>query len=81
MLVHWLNLVKRLTFAKALAYCTTELITAVKSFMIHTPSLKFVCKVQHSKGPYTPILNKLKSLPPDSFLAWGLYYKTYYGCN
>jgi hypothetical protein len=32
---------KLLTIVKALAYCTTELITAVKSFMIQAPSLYY----------------------------------------
>ncbi len=32
---------KRMTIAKALAYCTTGLITAVKSFMIEAPG-KFI---------------------------------------
>ncbi len=73
--------IKRLTFAKALAYCTMELITAVKSFMIHIPSLTFVGKVQHSIGPYPPILDKLESMDLESLLAWGLYHKTYNGNN
>ncbi len=30
---------KRLPVAKALAYCTTEVITAVKSFMIQGPGM------------------------------------------
>jgi hypothetical protein len=49
--------------------------------MIHTPSLTFVCKVQHSKGPYTPKLDKLESLDLESFLAWSQYHKTYYSHN
>ncbi len=46
--------------------------------MIHTPSLTIVCKVQHSKGPYPPILDKLTFLALESFLAWSQYHKTYY---
>jgi hypothetical protein len=34
---------KCLTIAKALAYCTTELITPVKSFMIQAPEVVEVC--------------------------------------
>jgi hypothetical protein len=49
--------------------------------MIHTPCLKFMCKVQHSKGPYPPKLDKLVSLDLESLLAWGLYHKTYYSHN
>ncbi len=65
---------KWLTIAKALAYCTTELITGVKSFMIQGPGLTASMRLDWKGLPRTNT-QAYNTFPKDqvSSMSFGLY--------